>query len=68
MKPIATIYADENGEASIRWRRHFEIEEPIYRADVLQDVLVEVQHQYNGAVDLMINKFEAAKKAKGETP
>ncbi len=45
-----TAYGDDEGNGTLQWSEAFLDEAPIYRADILQEILQKVADAYNEAV------------------
>lgn len=58
---IATITADDNADAQIVWKKSFTSDDPMYRADVLEDVRRHVSKAYFKSVDDMQAAFRAVR-------
>lgn len=59
MKRFASLLCNDEADAKIKFSEWFVNEDPLFRADVLQDILQQVQAAYNEAVPLIMNMEKA---------
>jgi hypothetical protein len=58
-KTVCVIYADYNsGELSrIKWKKDFKKQSNLFKADVLKDIIGELEVQYNTSVNGFVNNL-----------